>query len=264
MVLTVICIFFILGSCSESSEPLPKVRGKVLVLMYHRIVDGEPANEYERSVSDFEGDLKFIKENNLNILSFNDLQTISKSGRMPLGNSVILTFDDGDQSWYNYVKPLLTEYKMKATFFLWVYMIGQNSFLTWDQVEEMSRYTLAGGEHPFIFGSHSYSHAFLLQRKDGFATIEEYHLFLDYELGQSKAIIEEHVPFKVDAFSFPYGDGAGDPEILAAISSNGYKFARTSRWGNIPTVSSLNFLDIPSLPILDTTTVRLIKYYLEN
>src|SRR5512142_2745874 len=85
------------GGCSRSNEPVPD-KGKILVLMYHRISPGEPANEYERSVTAFENDLLFLKNNSINILSFSDLQDILTSGKMPAGNSVILTFDDGDQS----------------------------------------------------------------------------------------------------------------------------------------------------------------------
>jgi biofilm PGA synthesis lipoprotein PgaB len=262
-ILILFLVFLFSNGCRESGEPV-KEEGKVLVLMYHRISPGEPANEYERSVDQFESDLKFLVDNKINILSFNDLQSIVSSGKMPFGNSVILTFDDGDQSWYNYARPLLIKYKMRATFFLWTYMMGQNSFVTWDQVEEMSRYTLAGGEKAFSFGSHTYSHAFLLQSKSDYATDEEYNAFLDYQLGISKSVIEEHVPGEVNSMSLPYGDGAGDPEILAAATRNGYKFVRTSTWGNIPNASSIDFLNIPSLPILDTTTVRFIKYYLNN
>jgi biofilm PGA synthesis lipoprotein PgaB len=232
--------------------------------MYHRISPGEPANEYERSVTAFEDDLLFLKNNSINILSFSDLQDILTSGKMPAGNSVILTFDDGDQSWYSYVMPLIIRYKMKATFFLWTNVIGQDSYITWDQVEEMSRYTSARGGKLFQFGSHTCSHSYLLQKKSGFPSDDQYNAFLDYELGRSKSIIAEHVAGEVTALSLPYGDGAGDPEILAAVNRNGYKFVRTSKWGNIPDASELDLLNIPSLPVLDTTTVRFIKYYLEK
>jgi len=249
--------------CSRSGEPEPEP-GKVLVLMYHRISPEDPVNEYERSVASFESDLRYLTENNINILSFNDLEGIASSGKMPSGNSVILTFDDGDQSWYNYAMPLLVKYKMKATFFLWTYMVGQTSFITWDQVEEMSRYTVTGGEKAFVFGSHTYSHAFLAQARESYENDEEYNEFLDYELGRSRSIIGEHVPYSVTSLSLPYGDGAGDEEILSAAARNGYKLVRTSRWGNITEASSLDLLDIPSLPVLDTTTVRFIQYYLDR
>jgi hypothetical protein len=140
-------------------------------------------------------------------------------------------------------------------------MIGHDSFLTWDEVDDMSHYTLNGGEHPFTFGSHTYSHQYLLQSKDGFASDNEYNAFLDYELGQSKEIIEKHTPGAVSILSLPHGDGAGDPEIITAAQRNGYKFIRTSIRAAIEN-SGQNLFMIPSLPILDTTEPELIGHYL--
>ena len=92
--------------------------------MYHRIVKGEASNLYERSIENLEADLKYLNEHNIKVLTFSDLEIISAAGSMPEGNSAIITFDDGDSSWYTLVRPLLLSYQMKATFFLWTYMMG--------------------------------------------------------------------------------------------------------------------------------------------
>ena len=248
-------------ACSRQEDPVPPKEGKILVLMYHRIVKGEATDLYERSVLNFEADLKYLRANEINVLNFSNLEAATTSGKMPYGNSVIITFDDGDHSWYPLVKPLLLQYKMKATFFLWTHMIGQNSFLTWNEVEEMSRYTLDNGEKPFIFGSHTFSHAHLLQDKSDFGNMDEYNSFLDYELRESKELIESHVPGEVTGLSLPFGDGAGDPDIISGAKRNGYKYIRTSKWEVISN-PAINLYAVPSLPILDTTRSELIGYYL--
>jgi hypothetical protein len=140
-------------------------------------------------------------------------------------------------------------------------MIGHDSFLTWDEVEDMSNYTLDGGERPFIFGSHTYSHTYLHESKNEFSDDAEYNAYLDFEMGRSKQIIETHTPGSVTILSLPYGDGAGDPEIVAAAQRNGYKFIRTSIWGAINNPDQ-DLFKIPSLPILDTTESELIGTYL--
>jgi peptidoglycan/xylan/chitin deacetylase (PgdA/CDA1 family) len=229
--------------------------------MYHRIVKGEATNLYERSIVNLEADLKYLKENKIKVLSFNDLENIAASGSMPEGNSAIITFDDGDSSWYTLVYPLLIKYQLKATFFLWTYMMDHDSFVTWKEVEDMSHYTLGNGVRPFIFGSHTYSHQYLLKNKDGFTSSAEYNSFLDFELGKSKEIIEKHTPGSVSVLSLPYGDGAGDPGIIASAQRNGYKLIRTSVWGAIEN-SAMNLFAIPSLPMLDTTDPKLIGTYL--
>ena len=218
---------------------------------------------YERNVKDFESDLKYLVANNINVITFNDLENIAASGKMPDGNSVILTFDDGDQSWYPLVKPLILEYKMRATFFLWAHSIGETSFISWEEVGVMSRYTLANGEKPFTFGSHTYSHAHLLQGKGSYGTLNEYNSFLDYELRKSKELIESHVPCDVNVLSLPFGDGAGDADIIAAAGRNGYKFIRTSKWEAISN-PTINLFAVPSLPILVATKSDVIGTYLNK
>lgn len=254
-------IILLITACSKKEEPLPAGKGKIIVLMYHRLVEGEATNLYERSARDFEADLKYFVGKGINVISLNDLEQVVTSGKMPDVNSVVLTFDDGDNSWYTLARPLIMQYKMKATFFLWTNMIDHDSFLTWKEVELMSNYMYAGGERPFVFGSHSFSHQFLMQSKTGFSTTGEYNSFLDYELGQSKKIIDSHTAGESSALSLPFGDGNGDPEIIAAAKRNGYKFIRTSVWGNI-SKPDLNPFSIPSLPVLDTTTMAFVQSYL--
>ena len=157
-------VFLLATSCSKKDEPLQEEEGNIIVLMYHRISQGEAGNTYERSASDFEKDLIYLNNNNIDVISFSDLEKFSISGTMPEGHAAIICFDDGDCSWYTTVKPLLLKYKMGATFFLWTYMIGRDSFMTWTEVEDMSYYTLPGGEKPFVFGSHTFSHPFLLDQ----------------------------------------------------------------------------------------------------
>ena len=127
----------------------------------------------------------------------------------------------------------------------------------------MSHYTLPGGNRPFTFGSHSYSHPYLYGRKAGFANDSEYNLFLDYELGESKKLIEIHTSQAVTILALPFGDGAGDPDIIAAADRNGYKFIRTSIYGAIKN-PLIDLYSIPSLPILSDTNSDEIGYYLSN
>ena len=259
-----IIIFIILlsiTSCSRQDGPLLVEEGRIIVLMYHRIVKGEATNTYERSIADFEADLKFLKENNIKVVSFSDIEKVVRSGKIMEGNAAVISFDDGDHSWYTLVRPLLLEYKIKATFFLWTYMIGHDSFLSWYEVEQMSYYTLSGGVRPFTFGSHTYSHQYLYGQKSHFENMNEYNLFLDYELSKSKTLIEAHTPEDVTMLALPFGDGAGDPDIISAAERNGYKFIRTSILGTIDN-PDVNLVEIPSLPMLNDTEPDLIGYYL--
>lgn len=256
-----ISVIILTAACTKPSEPVPSKEGRILILMYHRLVEGVPANLYERSATSFEGDLKYFRDNNIRVISLNDLETFASTGKMPVGNCVVITFDDGDHSWFTIARPLLLQYKMRATFYLITDMMGHDSFLSWDEVDLMSHYMYNDGEKPFVFGSHTFSHQFLLQRKSGFSSDAEYNSFLDYELGVSKKAIEDHSGGTVTALSLPFGDGEGDEEIITAVKRNGYKFIRTSHWGAIENIP-INLFTLPGFPMLDTSKSSIVKSYL--
>jgi hypothetical protein len=73
--------FILFTGCSDRENPVPEKEGKIIVLMYHRIVKGDATNLYERSVADLEADLKYLKENNINVICFNDLLSVKASGK---------------------------------------------------------------------------------------------------------------------------------------------------------------------------------------
>jgi peptidoglycan/xylan/chitin deacetylase (PgdA/CDA1 family) len=242
-------------------EPEPAGPGEVIILMYHRITTGEPGNLYERSAEDFENDLLWLIDNNVTVIDFEELEKIV-SGEIKLsGDAAILTFDDGDHSWYTVAVPLLKQYRMKATFFLWTSKVGMNSFLTWDEVALISRYRDSKGEKPFSFGSHTASHQYLLAKKSVLGAGNAYDAYLDEEFGGSKLLIESQTDNSVTALALPFGQGAGDPDIIAGAQRNGYLFIRTSE-RKVTGSPATDFYRLPSLPILNDTPADLIGDYL--
>ncbi|MDF1560742.1 MAG: hypothetical protein P1P83_11150 [Bacteroidales bacterium] len=104
-------------------------------------------------------------------------------------------------------------------------------------------------------------HRFLMTMEEALGGGEAFEAYLDEELGGSKRLIEEHIYGSVDALALPYGDGAGDEDIIAAAQRHGYRFIRTSERdaaGN----SSSSLFRLPSLPLLDDTDQELIGVYL--
>jgi peptidoglycan/xylan/chitin deacetylase (PgdA/CDA1 family) len=255
----IILILTVLSGCSR--QPDPPDDGKVIILLYHRLTEGEATNLYERSASDFEADLVWMNKNNIRIIDFAELKKIVTSGEKLTTDAAILTFDDGDHSWYTLAMPLLKQYGKKATFFLWTSKIGMNSFLTWEEAELMSHYMDENGEIPFVFGSHTASHQYLLTMKTAMGAGAAFDAYLDEELGGSKRLIETHLHGSVQAMSLPFGDGAGDADIIAGALRNGYSFIRTSEWSAI-NAAGADLYRLPCLPILNNTNRDLIGDYL--
>lgn len=250
-----------LAGCSRIHDPEPVDNPRVVILMYHRITAGDAGNIYERSRADFENDLKYLTDNNIQVIGFKDLDRIVAAEEELRTHAAIITFDDGDHSWLTIVAPLLKKYRMPATFFLWAGKMGMNSFLSWDEVELMSGYMNDSGERPFSFGSHTMSHQYLMIMKEALGGGQAFAEYLDEELGGSKILIDRYISGSVEALALPYGDGAGDPDVAAAALRNGYRFIRTSERSVTGTPYS-DILRLPALPMLDNTTQDYIGSYL--
>jgi len=257
----VIMAALLMTACTKLPDPEQVDNPRVVILMYHRITEGEAGNIYERSAADFESDLLYLRENNIRVISFSELGSVISGQTELTTHAAVITFDDGDHSWYTLAAPLLKKFRMKATFFLWASKIGMDSFLTWDEVQVMSNYSRDGGIRPFSFGSHTMSHQYLMNMKAALGGGEAFAAYLDEELGGSKRLIDSHIYGSVDALALPYGDGAGDPDIIEAARRHGYSYIRTSE-RNVTGSLSTNLFRLPSLPLLNDTRQELIGDYL--
>jgi biofilm PGA synthesis lipoprotein PgaB len=120
-----------------------------LVLNYHDIVkagsEKSSLNSMDVSVDHFEEHLVWLKKNGYKIVSVQNVVDAAAGKNSIPDKSVLLTFDDGYQSFYTRVFPLLKKYHYPATVALigtWIDGIDTpdeagKQLLTWDQVREM-------------------------------------------------------------------------------------------------------------------------------
>lgn len=145
---------------------------KVPIVMYHHICKDEKLlGKYVISPSELESDLLWIKEHGYTPIFVSDLLLYAEGGAPLPEKPIILTFDDGYESVFVYVHPLLKEYEMKAV----VSVIGvyselysntktkhiNYSHLTWDQIKEMDESGL------WEIGNHSYDKHNLKKERRG-------------------------------------------------------------------------------------------------
>ena len=127
----------------------------------------------------------------------------------------ILTFDDGFESDYEIVFPILKKNNLMGIFFIVPDWIGLPGYLNWRQVNEM---VLGGME----IGSHSLTHRPMNQLN--LSQIKN-------EFLSSRNIIEDKIGNKVNMFSYPYGIRNKMLDNLALES--GYQFLWGSNHGVI-------------------------------
>ena len=229
----------------------------ILTFLYHRIND----IKYSNSDLMIEEHLKYISE------KYNIVVPGDKIN--PFKINVCLTFDDGFYDFYHFVFPILKKLKIKALLALPIKYILEDTnvspkerlslsykeatkdnnfinkapFCTWKEINEMQASKLVK------IASHSYSHQELT--KDG--------IDLDFEIIESKKILENKLNIHVDTFVYPLGKF--NEKVHKKVKEN-YKYAM--RIGSALNISWQNFNSITYRIISDDLKTKKENLKLKN
>jgi len=169
---------------------MPEKQQNRAVLAYHEVM---PDSTYSYCVtcSAFQDHLSLLQE-------------LAQKG--PSWDCARITFDDGEQSQYHNVVPLLAEHGIQATYFVTPGLISTAAkFLNWGQLKELHN---AGHS----VQSHGWSHKFLSTCTDG---------ELAQELKASKEAVEGKLGTAVEEISVP--GGRWDHRVIEACGRAGYR-----------------------------------------
>jgi len=241
---TVITIILLLSffSCNNNIDEGLYYSEKVAVINYHHI--DEETSSATITPQSFSEHLDMLEEKGFNIICMEEFAAFMEGyGKIPQ-NSVVITFDDGYGSFYNYAYPELLKRNMSATQFIIVGRVGnfkgEIPKLTWEQIREMQ-------ENGIGFGSHSYdSHHLVevnskgdqepallqkayLSNEQRLETREEFKDRVRDDLARSynkiKDKLEHHSPY----LAWPYGSAEDDTIRIA--KEIGFKYIFTIKEG---------------------------------
>ena len=210
LVLIIVAVLVILPKTKKSKN----ANVKIPILLYHDFVttvpDSDPDNfNYINTPQSYEENIKALLEDGYTFISFQELND-ANNGKISLPEKPILvTFDDGYASNYEYIFSILKKYNVKVSIFVVTDKIGKEvygkKYLSWVQCREMQDSGLVE-----IF-SHSKRHVFydkLPVRQIRDDVIESYK------------IIEEKLGSKnLKVFAYPYG--AYTKETVWTLKLNG-------------------------------------------
>ncbi|MBU0683259.1 MAG: polysaccharide deacetylase family protein [Candidatus Omnitrophota bacterium] len=185
------------------------------ILMYHAINNGRRSTLNVEPLN-FSRQMKFLHDNNFNVISLAELTENIEKGVYFLPKTVVLTFDDGFEDNYINAFPILSKYKMPAEMFLITNYVGKHEmYLDWDQVRLMS-------ENGIDFGAHTRNDIYL-------PSIVNNDAELWNEIYESKKDIESNISQKVEYFCYPVG--GFNEKIKNIVKKAGYKAACATNRG---------------------------------
>lgn len=186
----------------------------VPVLLYH-FIDGEGGKSgLSVTFAHFEQHIKYLMKHNFRVIAAEEFLEAAQSGKRLPQNSVIITFDDGEDAFYTKVYPLLLKYQIPATVFVITEWIDKPGYLSWRQLRIMSPEVVT-------IGSHTASHRYLPD-----IPLDE----VKKEFMESKQVLEKELKRPVSFLSYPVGGFSAD--IERAAQETGYLAAFTTNRGN--------------------------------
>jgi len=200
----------------NSHQPAVQERrtAKVQILVYHHVSQSDPEGSsglrrLTVTADVFAPQMQYLQDNGYHVITFADLADYFEHGKELPTLPVIISFDDGWETQFEYALPSLEKYHYPATFFVVTNYIGHPGFISWSQLQTL----ITDGMR---IGSHTRSHPRLTKIKDAERLWDQIY--------NSKAILESQLETPVEEFAYPYG--SYNSKAAAAVKQAGYRVGR--------------------------------------
>lgn len=222
----------------------------VPVLMYHHLLKDEE-NPFKDNcailpVETFKKHMDFLYKNGYNTIGLGELEGFVKGEIKLPKRSVLITFDDGYKSNYEYAYPILKEYGFRAAIFL---ISGWNTdeivsfdadelqYLSWNEIEN--------SRDVFEYASHTHNLHKLDENEQGYLVTRPPDE-VKHDLKTSMQLLDTVY------FAYPYGHY--NEETLEMLKELGYRMAFTIEPGRVKPGDSL--LELNRYTIFPYTSLR--------
>ena len=125
----------------------------ILSLMYHRFNENEyPSTNVEMDI--FKMQMQTIKQNQYAFM--NPDEFTKEFSNVKNSKKILITIDDGFQSFYETAWPYLKKNKIPFILFISTEPVGKNGYMNWTQIKEIEKESFA------FIGNHSHTHDYFV------------------------------------------------------------------------------------------------------
>ena len=156
--------------------------------MYHRFNESKyPSTNIQMEI--FKEHTKLIKDSNYDFYNPKNFEKdFYKSKKQ---KKILITIDDAFESFYSYAWPHLRENKIPFILFVSTEPVGNNGYMSWDQIRNIDKYEFV------TIGHHSHTHDYLIEK-----SIEE---FIS-DTKKANEIFLKELGYIPPLFSYPFGE----------------------------------------------------------
>jgi peptidoglycan/xylan/chitin deacetylase (PgdA/CDA1 family) len=203
------------GTASAMSRrPTTLADGLVSILVYHRFGPAVTDSMTTRTAT-FEQQLRYLKEHYYTVVPLRSvIAYVRGEATPPAGPSVVITVDDGHKSVFTDMLPLVREYGIPVTLFIYPSAISNASYaMTWEQLRVLRDSGL------FDIQSHTYWHPnFAVEKRR--LTPAAYRKFSTMQLCKSREVLHATLAPDPDVVAWPFG--IYDDELFGFARDCGY------------------------------------------
>jgi len=189
-------------------------RGQVAVLMYHHVHD-EAKSSSTVTTKLFSDQLSYLRDKGYQFITLEEFRRFLAGSRVP-DNAVLVTFDDGYESFYQYAYPVLRQLRIPAVNFVITHTLDDPGadaipYLSREQIREMTQQSKG-------IDVQCHTHALHAKTESGQALLTtplatdggkespaEYERRIASDMSACLYNLQELSPRAVDALAYPFG-----------------------------------------------------------
>ena len=169
-----------------------------------------------------------IKQNEIEFVNPSNFEDELKNNKKQ--RKVLITIDDGYQSFYKNAWPILKKSEIPFILFVSTREVGKKGYMSWEDIREINKYDFVE------IGNHSHSHDYLID----FTEVD-----IKDDLKKSISIFKDQLGKNSIFFSYPFGEYSS--ALKDIVIDLGFKYAFGQHSGVVDYTK--NFFEMPRFPI---------------
>ena len=195
--------------------------------MYHRFEENKYPSTNIR-INDFKEHINLIKKDGIKFINPSNFENELNNNKKE--RKVLITIDDGYQSFYDNAWPILKKDEIPFILFVSTREVGKRGYMSWENIREIEKYDFVE------IGNHSHTHDYLIDFED-----QE----IENDLKKSISIFKNEIGKNSAFFSYPFGEYSSSLKNI--VIELGFKYAFGQHSGVVDYTK--NLFEMPRFPI---------------